>query len=111
MYLSLYTGLLSIFYYICIIILLLLLSKYLTYPFVLYTMVLEKALLLCIYPMKYLNELLLPCECLVDNTILLISALLILIGLEFLLIQSWPNSKAFFVSFLYHPRKKNYAFF
>ena len=43
-----------------------------------------RGLTLCIYPIKYLYEPLLPYECLLDNTILLISTSSILIGLLFL---------------------------
>ena len=43
-------------------------------------MVLEKHYL-SVYPIKYLNRPLLPNECSLDNTIVLISILLILIGL------------------------------
>ena len=44
----------------------------------------RKTLLLCICPLKYLNELLISYQCILDNTILLISALSMLIGHLFL---------------------------
>ena len=44
----------------------------------------RKTLPICIYPIKYLNEPLLPYEYILDNTVRLVSTSSILIGFPFL---------------------------
>ena len=70
-------------------------------------MVLENALPLCFYPIKYLNESLLPYDFSSDDTILLISTSLILICFLFLMKSIFNNTiftktQSFLLHFSYY---------
>ena len=70
-----------------------------------------KILALSIYPIKYLNDPLFPYECLLDNTILLISTSLVLIGFPFLWKAFLLTQSRLFVPVLYHAKKKRHKLF
>ena len=70
----------------------------------------RKTLPICIYPIKYLNEPLLPYEYLLDNTVRLVSTSSILIGFPFLwialLLTQLHQKLRHFVQFFYYVKKK-----